>query len=313
MIVKIQILTILFALGALGTLEGQGRTLNTQFINNKLSINPAYAGTNNSVDFTLLHRSQWVGINGAPTAQVFSINLPSLKENLGFGLNINRLSFGINQLLDLSLPYSYSFVISDYKVKFGSSINLKSYNEDYTKSLTTIDDRTLDTNIPSIGFNARSINFGLGVYISNKTSFFGLSTPTLTKDIQFADNGAIIPTFRTIDIMVGHEIKLTPDTKLLVQSMGRIANNYQSILDFNAGIELNQKITFGIGTRLGNPVVNSVTANAGFVVQSAYLGFAYDYPLSQLRGQQIGSFELVAYYAIKLKKSKYEGISPRFF
>lgn len=313
MISKIHILTFLFTLIIFGFLKGQGRTLNTQFINNKLSINPAYAGTNNSVDFTLLHRSQWVGINGAPTAQVLSINLPALRENLGLGLNINRISFGINQLLDLSLPYSYSFEMSDYKVKFGSSINLKSYNEDYTKSLTTIDDRTLDPNIPTIGFNARSINFGLGLYISNKTSFFGLSTPTLTKDIQFADNGAINPTFRTIDVMVGHQIKLTPDTKLLVQSMGRIANNYQSILDFNAGIELNQKLTFGLGTRLGNPVVNSITANAGFALQNAYLGFAYDYPLSQLRGQQIGSFELVAFYSIKLKKSKYEGISPRFF
>ena len=45
----------------------------TQYMYNTSMVNPGYAGTDDALKISLLHRSQWVGIDGAPTTQTFSI------------------------------------------------------------------------------------------------------------------------------------------------------------------------------------------------------------------------------------------------
>lgn len=40
---------------------------------NSLQFNPAYAGSRGALNATLIHRSQWVGLEGAPTTQFFFI------------------------------------------------------------------------------------------------------------------------------------------------------------------------------------------------------------------------------------------------
>ena len=45
----------------------------TQYMFNTMSINPAYAGSTGSLQALLLYRSQWVGVDGAPETQNFSM------------------------------------------------------------------------------------------------------------------------------------------------------------------------------------------------------------------------------------------------
>ena len=53
--------------------SAQQEQLYTQFMYGKLTFNPAYAGSNEHMAIGLLHRTQWAGINGAPTTQTFRI------------------------------------------------------------------------------------------------------------------------------------------------------------------------------------------------------------------------------------------------
>ena len=55
---------------------------------NKLANNPGFAGSRGNIATSVLHRSQWMGFEGAPTTQNFSIDaeLPFLYG--GVGLNI---------------------------------------------------------------------------------------------------------------------------------------------------------------------------------------------------------------------------------
>ncbi|HMP29401.1 MAG TPA: type IX secretion system membrane protein PorP/SprF, partial [Saprospiraceae bacterium] len=73
-------IVLFFAICSSGKVSTQGRLLTTQYIFNKLSINPAFAGTNQTLDFTVLHRSQWQGIKTAPTHQNISTNFPKIKD-----------------------------------------------------------------------------------------------------------------------------------------------------------------------------------------------------------------------------------------
>jgi len=51
----------------------------TQYMYNTLSINPAYAGSRDAFSAVALHRSQWLGFDGAPTSQTLSAHTP-IKE-----------------------------------------------------------------------------------------------------------------------------------------------------------------------------------------------------------------------------------------
>ena len=73
---------------------------------NKLANNPAIAGSSESINATVLHRSQWMGFDGAPTTLNLSVDGPFEVLHGGIGLNIvsdakERLK---DQQLDLT-PY----------------------------------------------------------------------------------------------------------------------------------------------------------------------------------------------------------------
>jgi type IX secretion system PorP/SprF family membrane protein len=55
---------------------------------NPVYVNPGYAGTRDAFSGTLVHRSQWLGVSGAPTSQSLSIHSPIPYSNVGLGLQI---------------------------------------------------------------------------------------------------------------------------------------------------------------------------------------------------------------------------------
>jgi len=61
----------------------------TQYMYNTISVNPAYAGSRGVMSIMGLHRSQWVGLDGAPRTQTFTLNTPiDENERLGLGLSV---------------------------------------------------------------------------------------------------------------------------------------------------------------------------------------------------------------------------------
>ena len=56
----------------------------TQYMYNTISINPAYAGSRETLSIVGLHRSQWVGIDQGPTTQTLSIHAPLRNEKIGY-------------------------------------------------------------------------------------------------------------------------------------------------------------------------------------------------------------------------------------
>jgi len=59
----------------------------TQYMYNTINVNPAYAGSRGVMSIFGLHRTQWVGLDGAPVTNAFSINSPIENSNLGVGLS----------------------------------------------------------------------------------------------------------------------------------------------------------------------------------------------------------------------------------
>ena len=74
---------------------------------NKLANNPAIAGSSESINATVLHRSQWMGFDGAPTTLNLSVEGPIPILSGGIGLNI--VSDAIAEYSNLGLQLSYAY------------------------------------------------------------------------------------------------------------------------------------------------------------------------------------------------------------
>lgn len=66
---------------------GQQDPQYTHYMYNTMSINPAYAGQRETLSILGLNRTQWVGIDGAPQTQSFSVHSPLRNRRIGLGLN----------------------------------------------------------------------------------------------------------------------------------------------------------------------------------------------------------------------------------
>ena len=79
-------LTLAFALMIVLDGQAQQDPHYTQYMYNMNIMNPAYAGSKESLSVGLLYRAQWVEIEGAPKTGTLSIHSP-VGKNVGLGLS----------------------------------------------------------------------------------------------------------------------------------------------------------------------------------------------------------------------------------
>lgn len=80
----------------------------TQYMYNTINVNPAYAGSRGVMSIFGLHRTQWVGLEGAPTTNAFSINTPINDSNLGLGISFLNDKIGPTNNNTITADLSYT-------------------------------------------------------------------------------------------------------------------------------------------------------------------------------------------------------------
>jgi type IX secretion system PorP/SprF family membrane protein len=80
---------------------------------NKLSVNPAYAGSNDAICGTLIYRDQWDGFPGAPKTFLFSADAAVAQILGGVGLNVTSDKLGLQNSLGIKLSYAYRMDLGD--------------------------------------------------------------------------------------------------------------------------------------------------------------------------------------------------------
>src|SRR6188508_1673022 len=96
----------------------------TQYMYNTIVVNPAYAGSRQSMSIFALHRNQWVGVDGAPVTNSFSINTPLSERKVGLGLSVVNDKIGISTENNIAADFSYTIPASErYKLSFGLKVS----------------------------------------------------------------------------------------------------------------------------------------------------------------------------------------------
>lgn len=304
----------------MSALFSQQEQLYTQFMYNKLGINPAFAGNHENVSATAIVRNQWIGFEGAPNTQTISLNAPVASQKIGLGLNLTRNTIGISEKQTIDAVYSYRIGISDVgTLSLGLQGSARRYQIDYSDPrLNGIVDKTLDPAIDVQRFNENVINFGAGVYFNTTHFYAGLSSPRLIeREINFASQLGFSKEVRHILFMMGGAIDLTNDWTVTPQALYRYTSNSPFDMDLNVSASWRSYITAGLTYRHGgddNSIAESIDILFGVQAsRQLMISAAYDFTLSEIRNHSSGSLEVGVHYIIGRRVRDGDIINPRYF
>ncbi len=292
----------------------------TQFVYNKLSLNPGYAGSHDGACLTGFYRNQWMGLEGSPETMGLSFDMPLLSKRIGVGLNLVRNTIGITERWTLDGIYSYRIPMGRGTLAIGVQGSVRYFGNDYGDSrLLATQPIEIDGAIPEGEHNKYIPNFGAGLYYSSERFYFGVSAPRfLLNNIDFNSANGLANGKEVIHLygMVGVIFNLNETIKFQPQALFKYADNSPFDTDINASFIFNNKFTAGLTYRTGGSQASAgesidLLLAAHFTPQFL-LGVSYDFTLSDLKEYNNGSIEIVLRYCFSSAEGK-DIINPRFF
>ncbi|MCB0769544.1 MAG: type IX secretion system membrane protein PorP/SprF [Flavobacteriales bacterium] len=302
-------LTVLLA-SACSSLFAQQEVMVSQYMFNQLFLNPAYAGSHAYVSSSLLHRSQWLQMEGAPRTSMMAIDAPLMKGKMGAGLSIVHDQIGVSSDLDIAGHYAYHIrVNSTSKLAFGLRAGVSVYSAKLT------DLRYWDENdqIFQNDLNNKAVGkFGFGLYWYDATSYVGLSVPTIyAADGQLSlDAGDALDHYFTQHyyLHAGKIFPLNESLDLKPSTMVRYTPAAPLEADVNCNLLYRERVWLGVGYRTGDAIVGMVEYQVNPMLR---IGYAYDMTTSKIRHYSSGSHEIML--GIDLGKDPIRIKSPRYF
>ena len=108
-----------------------GYPVYSQYLQNGLVINPAYAGSREALSALLSYRIQWMGTPGAPVLQLVSLHSPMKNERVALGLQARFMQYGVTKSTSIYAVYAYHIRVGNGKLSFGLKAGADLSNTDY--------------------------------------------------------------------------------------------------------------------------------------------------------------------------------------
>ncbi len=277
----------------------------TQYMYNTINVNPAYAGSRGAMSAFMLHRTQWVGLDGAPVTNAVSINSPIENTNIGVGVSFVNDRLGPTDENNISADLSYTIKTSEtYKLSFGVKGSADLFSFDSNKLNIYNPDNSLQSYS-----NKFSPNIGAGAYFHSDNSYFGLSVPNFFETKRYSDNDYVVYKEKMNFYLIGgHVFDLSPNLRFKPAFLGKMVQGAPLQLDISANFLINDKFTLGAAWRWSA----AGSFMAGFQVNDGlYIGYGYDLDTTKLAHYNSGSHEIFLRFELFNKQSRI--VSPRFF
>lgn len=278
----------------------------TQYMYNTLTVNPGYTGSPGFLEATLQHRSQWVGIDGAPTTQAFTIHSP-VNDKIGLGFSAVNDKIGPSEEVYIDGNFSYTIPVSfNSKIAFGLKAGVKVLNIDWSKgTYYQGGDPLLNANIN----NELSPSVGAGIYYYSDKWYAGLSVPNFIRSDYYDDiKESEVSDRLHYYVIGGYVFDLSDNLKFKPAFMAKIVSGAPITADLSANFLLQERLTLGAAYRFDD----SVSALVGFqITKDFFVGYSYDYSVTELNKYNDGSHEIIVRFQLMPKATRIK--SPRFF
>lgn len=274
----------------------------TQYFDNFLHVNPAYAGSSGMLSANAIHRQQWVGFQGAPQSTTLSLHTP---------LNYRSVGLGFTAVNDIIGPINQTMIYADfsYTLKLGKTARLALGLKGGINMLNVKTDafQNVQANDPAFTNVQNQINpnVGFGVYYHDEHFFLGLSSPRI---MEAASNSPTYREQRHYFGIVGGVFPVSTKWKLRPSVQVKASMGAPLSMDISLAGIFNDKLWIG--------AMNRWNAAAGGFVQYQIcrqfrLGLASEFGMTPIRNYNNGTFEVMMSYDFNYKKTDVK--SPRYF
>jgi len=290
--------------------EAQYEPMFTQYHNNEMFINPAYAGSRGYPSMALLYRDQWVGIEGAPRTGTFSIHAPFFNDKMGLGLCIMNDRIGVTNQTSTFINYAYHLPVSENaKLSFGLQGGIVNVKERLSDVIT------IDPNDPEFAndINKTMPNFGFGTYYSTRNFYLGFSIPRFLENkidpyaMKIVSNRVKMQNWHYY-LYSAYVGTLSPSVKMKPCVMIKTTDGAPVEGDLSLHFLFKELFWLGASFRTGDAVALITQFQ---ITKQLRFGYSYDYTFTKLSNYNNGSHEFTIGYDFTFNKAKI--VTPRFF
>ena len=270
----------------------------TQYMYNLSVLNPAYAGSKETMNVGLLHRNQWTGFDGAPKTSSLFFHTP-WGEKTGIGVSAIIDEIGL-------ADYSYTISIADgHKLAFG----LKAGATLHQVGLIDLDLITSGDQAFSSNSSETFLNFGTGVFYYTDNYYLSLSIPNILKGEHLDANGVMYGNEKShFFIAGGYVYDLNNNVKIKPSFFVKTAFDAPISYDVNLNAKFYNRFELGASYRLDDSFSGLINVD---VTPWMQVGFAYDSVVSEINTVAPTSYEAFIIFDIFPQPKALR--SPRFF
>lgn len=271
----------------------------TQYMFDRLSVNPAVAGTTGQLCGTLLLRQQWTGFDGAPKTGLLNGHMPISKIRSGVGLSVYLDELGQQKSTFARFHYSYHIPIGQGKLALGVYAGLGSHT--LGRNWLARDPVADDSAIPANGQSDSGFDLGAGIYYTSPKFWLGISSTHLPES-ELDD--VSIQMARHYFVQAGYDWALGGDDKYVLQPSTMVKSDGTSTqIDLNATFLYNKMVWVGVSYRTEDAIAPMIGYQMKPNDKSMLrIGYSYDVTTSALKNYGSGSHEIMLNYCILLEK-----------
>ncbi|MDP1744536.1 MAG: type IX secretion system membrane protein PorP/SprF, partial [Bacteroidota bacterium] len=243
-----------------------------------LVYNPAFTGSSDDPNATIISRSQWTDFTNAPQLTVFTVDGNLMDKKVGVGLGLISDRKGITNRVGGHLYYSYRLKLNDdTRLMFGLSAGDIDHTVDFSKELV---ENSLDPTLYNNSQHKTSFDASLGLAFTWKALEVGAAVPQIIGNkINYVDSTNVRAYYtqaRHYMASVKYSFLISEEKGISVAPQALVRFVPQSPFQFDGNINLEWKDKFWIGATYKSDY--AVAANVGFCLHKQLcVGYSYDF------------------------------------
>jgi type IX secretion system PorP/SprF family membrane protein len=285
----------------------------TQYMFDRLSVNPAVAGNGGNICATALLRQQWTGFDGAPKTGLINLQGPIAKINSGLGLTFYYDKLGQEKSTIARLHYAYHFKVGAQST-FSAGVYLGMSGRALDGNWIATDGVANDNAIPTAGKSANGFDLGAGLYYKSPKLWLGISSTQLPETEL---KSVSIQNKRHYYVQAGYDWAIGGDKKYTLEPSALLKSDASSTqLDLSALFLYDEMLWIGASYRTEDAIAPMIGYQMKMPKGDSMLriGYSYDVTTSELKNYSSGSHEVMLSYCFKIVKPVVNEIyhHPRF-
>jgi type IX secretion system PorP/SprF family membrane protein len=281
----------------------------SQYMFNKLAVNPAYAGSRDVLTMDALYRYQWVNIKGAPQTISASVHSPLRNEHLGLGINLYQDVIGPSINQGAMATFSYRILFPTSRLSFGLQAGIK-YSDILWSRITSnesgdplLQPTTKNNAVPDASF---------GIYYYSSKYYVGVSSKQLFQNqmgvVTVDGRDEFTKLLRHFYGMAGAAFQLSDEVVFRPSMLVKFVQNAPAQMDLNASFQLFGSFWAGVSYRTEKAMSFMTEFN---ISDNMRIGYSYDVWFNELQAYNKGSHEIRLGFDLDIFKRRM--LSPRYF